>query len=286
MSTINNEITGCCIDSINTATIEDVKSYWDKRPCNINHSNKEIGTKDYFDDVAERKYKVEPHILKFAAFEKYKNKKVLEVGCGIGTAAVSFIENGACYTGLDISETSINIAKTRLGVYDLPGQLLVENIENYTVDGPSGPLRDDSKPSSYGGESFDLVYSFGVLHHTPDIRKSIKNIHSLLKEGGEFKLMLYAKNSLKMFKIKDGLDQYEAQSNVPIANTYTNEDIYELLKEFKNIDIVQTHIFPYKIDSYKNYKYIKEDYFESMPSSLFNCLEKNLGWHLCITCLK
>ena len=56
------------------------------------------------------------------------------------------------------------------------------------------------------------------------------------------------------------------------------EDIYKLLKEFKNINIVQTHIFPYKIDSYKNYKYIKEDYFESMPSSLFDCLEKNLGW--------
>lgn len=267
MSTINNESTG--VDPINTATIEDVKSYWDRRPCNINHSNKEIGTKDYFDDVTERKYMVEPHILKFADFEKYKNKKVLEVGCGIGTAAVSFIENGACYTGLDISETSINIAKTRLGVYDLQGQLLVENIENYTSE-----------------ESFDLVYSFGVLHHTPDITKSIQNIHSLLKEGGEFKLMLYAKNSLKMFKIKDGLDQYEAQSNVPIANTYTNEDIYKLLKEFKNINIVQTHIFPYKIDSYKNYKYIKEDYFESMPSSLFDCLEKNLGWHLCITCLK
>jgi len=108
----------------------------------------------------------------------------------------------------------------------------------------------------------------------------------MLEEGGEFKLMLYAKNSLKMFKINDGLDQYEAQSGVPIADTFTNKEIYDLLKDFKNINILQTHIFPYKIDEYKEYKYIKEEYLECMSEELFKCLEKNLGWHLCIRCNK
>jgi len=97
---------------------------------------------------------------------------------------------------------------------------------------------------------------------------------------------LYAKNSWKYFRIKEGLDQYEAQANVPIADVYTNDEVYNLLKDFKNITIKQTHIFPYKIPQYKNYEYIKEDYFQAMPNNLFNCLESNLGWHLCITCKK
>jgi 2-polyprenyl-3-methyl-5-hydroxy-6-metoxy-1,4-benzoquinol methylase len=66
-------------------------------------------------------------------------------------------------------------------------------------------------------KEFDLIYSFGVLHHTPNISIAIRNIFKMLKTGGQFKLMLYAKNSLKNFEIQDGLDQYEAQSGVPIA---------------------------------------------------------------------
>ena len=58
------------------------------------------------------------------------------------------------------------------------------------------------------------------------------------------------------------------------------------LHDFKNITIKQTHIFPYKIEEYKNYVYEKKDYFKYMPQELFDCLEKNLGWHLCITCNK
>jgi SAM-dependent methyltransferase len=251
------------------ATIEEVINYWNSRPCNIRHSNKEIGTKAYFDEVRERKYIVEPHILEFANFKLYQNKKVLEVGCGIGTAGQSFIENGAIYRGIDISEKSIDIAQIRANVFNLNGEFLVNNIEDYLPE-----------------KKFDLVYSFGVLHHTPNIRKAINNIYNLLEDGGEFKLMLYAKNSLKMFKINDGLDQYEAQSGVPIADTFTNDEIHDLLKDFKNINIRQTHIFPYKIDEYKAYKYIKEEYFECMPVDLFQCLEKNLGWHLCISCNK
>ena len=86
--------------------------------------------------------------------------------------------------------------------------------------------------------------------------------------------------------IDSGLDQYEAQSNCPVAFTYTNDQIYTMLSSFRNIRIRQEHIFPYKIPEYKKNEYIKEDYFQSMPPELFSCLNKNLGWHLCITCTK
>jgi UDPglucose 6-dehydrogenase len=259
------------IKNTNESIIKDVYTFWNQRPCNIKHSNKDVGTKEYFEEVTKRKYKVESHILEFANFDKYKYKDVLEVGCGIGTAAQSFVENEANYTGIDLTDTSIEIAIKRFELFNLSGKFITGNIEE--ID-------------NIDNKKFDLIYSFGVLHHTPNINKAINNIYKMLKIGGEFKLMLYAKNSLKNFEIKEGLDQFEAQSGVPIANTYTNEEVNVLLKNFKNIKIEQTHIFPYKIDEYKKYQYVKKDYFEAMPEELFKCLEKNLGWHLCITCNK
>ena len=113
-------------------SIEEVKKYWDNRPCNIRHSNKSIGTKEYFKEVSLRKYKVEPHILEFADFKKWNGRRVLEVGCGIGTAANSFIENGAIYKGFDISKKSIELAKKRLDIFNLKGEVQEGNIENYT----------------------------------------------------------------------------------------------------------------------------------------------------------
>ena len=211
-------------------SIEEVKQYWNQRPCNIRHSNKEIGSKEYFLEVSKRKYIVEPHILEFANFEQWRNKKVLEVGCGIGTAAHSFIENGAIYKGIDLSEQSIKIAKQRLNIFDLNGVIEEGDIESYS-----------SK------EKYDLVYSFGVLHHTPDTQKAIKNIYNLLKEGGTFKLMLYAKNSWKYFCIKDGLERYEAQSGVPIADVYTHDEVYNLLKDFSASYLVNFFTFKFLV---------------------------------------
>lgn len=260
-----------CQESSNNI-MEKVYEYWNTRPCNIRHSNKEIGTKEYFEEVTQRKYFVEPHILKFADFARYRGKNVLEVGCGIGTAAQSFAENGAIYTGIDLSDYSIDIAKQRFKIFGLEGNIYSCDVEKMT--------------SAYE-HTFDLVYSFGVLHHTLHPNIAIKNIWRMLKPNGEFKMMLYASNSFKNFMIKDGLDQYEAQSGVPIAYTYSREHINNLLSGlFTDIEIFQTHIFPYKIEEYKQYKYVKHEYFETMPQELFECLERNLGWHLCITCVK
>jgi hypothetical protein len=81
-------------------------------------------------------------------------------------------------------------------------------------------------------------------------------------------------------------DQYEAQSACPIANTYTNDEVFRLLAKFTDINIEQHHIFPYKIPDYIQNAYVKEDWFEVMPPKMFQALENAFGWHLCITAHK
>jgi len=253
--------------------MDKIIEYWDKQPCNINHSSRDVGTKEYFEDVEKRKYFVEPHIPKFAEFSKWSGKKVLEIGCGIGTDAVNFSKNGAEYTGVELSSASLELTKKRFDVFQLKGEFFNIDAQNF-------------EELSKVGSDFDLIYSFGVIHHSPDPQKIIDNCYQLLKHDGILKIMVYAEHSLKKIMIDEKIDQYEAQSNCPVAFTYTNEQIHTMLRNFRNIQIQQEHIFPYKVSEYKQYNYVKEDWFECMPDNMFQALEKKLGWHLCITCQK
>jgi ubiquinone/menaquinone biosynthesis C-methylase UbiE len=251
--------------------IENVKDYWNNQPCNVKHSSREINTKEYFDEVIKKRYFVEPHIIRFMDLEKWKGKKVLEIGCGIGSDAYMFASNGADYTGIELSDKTLEISKKRFEIFDLSGNFYNMNAEDL---------------SKFDDNTFDLIYSFGVIHHTVNPDKIINEVRRVLKPGGTFKLMLYATNSWKKIMIDVGLDQYEAQPNTPIAYTYTNEEVNKLLSEFTNINIEQTHLFPYKIPEYKNNIYAKEPWFENMPELMFDTLKTKLGWHLCITCNK
>lgn len=251
-------------------TIIEVENYWDARPCNIKHSSAEIGTEEYFNEVEHRKYFVEPHIKEFVKFDNWNGKQVLEVGCGIGTDAVNFARNGAIYTGIELSNESLALAKKRFELFKLTGTFLKGNAEE--LDYVLGNIK------------YDLIYSFGVLHHTPNLSLALKQIHNYCHEKSKVKIMVYASNSYKQKMIEAGLDQPEAQYGCPIANTYGEDEIIEILKEsgFKTTSIYQSHIFPYQVEPYKNYKYSKQPWFETMPTEVFEVLEKNFGWHLLV----
>ena len=112
MNTIGDTVSmfKVCLQT-HTNSIEQVCEFWNRRPCNIRHSTKPICTREYFDEVEERKYFVEAHIPDFAQFNKWRNKKVLEIGCGIGTDSINFARAGADITVIDISAKSIEICK-------------------------------------------------------------------------------------------------------------------------------------------------------------------------------
>lgn len=254
----------------NVASIEEVRDYWNRRPCNIRHSQKVVGTKDYFDEVEARKYFVEPHIPGFAEFDKWNGKKVLEVGCGIGTDAVNFARAGADYSAIELSVESIEIAKNRFKVFDLEGNFQLLNGENLS--------------QSFTHNSFDLVYSFGVIHHSPNPRAIIQEVRNVIKDDGELRIMLYARKSWKSAMIDAGFDQPEAQSGCPIAFVYEEQEVENLLGGlFKVTEIRQDHIFPFVVENYVNYEYELQPWFNAMPNEMFRALETNFGWHMLIT---
>ena len=131
-------------------------------------------------------------------------------------------------------------------------------------------------------ETYDLIYSFGVIHHSPHPEKIISEIKKYMNKDSTLKIMLYATDSWKNYMIEAGHDQPEAQYGCPIANTYTNDEVRELLDGF-DVTIEQYHIFPYQIEPYKRGEFVKQPWFEAMPDEIFEVLKKNLGWHLLIT---
>jgi SAM-dependent methyltransferase len=249
--------------------IDDVAAFWNDRPCNVRHSLQPVGTRAYFDGVEHRRYFVEPHIPVFAQFDRWTGKKVLEVGCGIGTEAINYARHGADYTGIELSATSLDITRQRFEVYGYKGRLIVGNAEQL----------GDYVERDY----FDLVYSFGVIHHSPDQRRIVEEIRKVVRSDGEFRAMLYAKNSWKDVMIDAGLDQPEAARGCPIATTYTREMVHDLYKGlFEITSIDQWHIFPYRIDRYIEHEYELEPWFQAMPPAIFSALKRRLGWHLLI----
>ena len=249
--------------------IEAVENYWNARPCNVRHSPKPVGSREYFDEVEQRKHFVEPHIPGFAQFARWKGKRVLEVGCGIGTAAVNFARFGADYTGVELSEASLKLTRQRFDVYGLDGRFVLCNAEQLSRHVESN--------------FYDLVYSFGVIHHSPNQRAIIEEVRKVIRNDGEFRCMLYAKNSWKDIMIEAGFDQPEAQRGCPYATTYTPEMLHDLYRGlFEVVSAEQAHIFPYVVEKYVNYEYELQPWFKAMPPEMFAALERRLGWHMLI----
>jgi 2-polyprenyl-3-methyl-5-hydroxy-6-metoxy-1,4-benzoquinol methylase len=266
--------------------IDRVADYWDARPCNSRHSPKPVGSEEYFHEVERRKYLVEPHIPAFADFPRWGGARVLEIGCGIGTDTINFARHGADVTAVDLSSRSLEIARRRAEVFGLTDRIRFLHCD-------AEQLRD-----ALPGEQFDLVYSFGVIHHTPHPARVLGQIRPLLKPGGTLKLMVYHRRSWKALWIllTEGKGRFwaldellarssEAQTGCPVTYSYTPAGAKGLLERhgYTNIQAEVNHIFPYKISDYVRYKYTVVWYFRWMPRSLFRRLERAFGWHLCLT---
>jgi ubiquinone/menaquinone biosynthesis C-methylase UbiE len=266
--------------------IGQVRQYWDSRPCNIRHSARPIGTREYFDEVEARKYFVEPHIPRLAEFPRWNGKRVLEIGCGIGTDTINFARHGAWVTAVDLTEKSLEIARQRAAVFDLQDRIRFYQANAEELDRVV-PI-----------ESYDLVYSFGVIHHTPNPGRVLQQVRRYMGPQSLFKLMVYHRYSWKVLwlLLRSGKGQFwktselvarhsEAQTGCPITYIYSRRKGRQFVERhgFRVTELWVDHIFPYRIHDYKEYRYRKEWYFRWLPRPAFRKLEQSFGWHLCIT---
>jgi len=263
-----------------------VRDYWNARPCNIRHSTAPIGTREYFDQVEARKYFVEYHIPRFAEFARWRGKKVLEIGCGIGTDTIKFARAGAQVTAVDLSDKSTELARTRATVFGLGDHIRFcpGNAEQLSTFVPVEP--------------YDLLYSFGVVHHTPHPGAVLQQLRKYARPGTTIKIMVYHRRSYKVawILLTEGKGRFwklpelvakssEAQTGCPVTYTYTRHEGRQLLERhgFRVTDVRVEHIFPYRIPDYVQYRYVREWYFRWMPRPLFTSLEHFFGWHLLLT---
>lgn len=267
-------------------SIADVRRYWDDRPCNIRHSPKPVGSREYFDEVEARKYIVEPHIPGFAEFTRWRGKRVLEVGCGIGTDSINFARAGAELTAVDLSGESLRIARQRATVMGV-----AHRIEFVQADA-------EELTSALSGTQHDLIYSFGVIHHTPRPGRALAEMRALAAPGGTLKVMIYHRHAWKVLWIlvADGRGSFwnseeliakysEAQTGCPITYSYSRSEGRALIERngFRVQELSVDHIFPYRVRDYVEYRYVKEPYFRWMPEPLFRAFERRFGWHLLVT---
>ncbi|HTQ36123.1 MAG TPA: class I SAM-dependent methyltransferase [Steroidobacteraceae bacterium] len=163
--------------------VERVRAFWNTEACGTHFISDFRDDGDFFAQYCAFRYRTEWHIPAFAAFEQSAGRQVLEIGCGNGVDGVMFARHGARYTGVDLTAEAVAATRRHFAVEGLPGQFRQENCLQL----------------SFADNTFDTVYSFGVLHHTPDPARAIREVHRVLKPGGVARVMLYNRHSFNYY---------------------------------------------------------------------------------------
>lgn len=215
-----------------------VRNFWERASCGEDLYLAGADLRNY-DEQARERYRLEPYIEPFADFENAKGKRVLEIGVGLGADHERFARAGALLSGVDLTERAIFHTRRRFELLGLASDLSV----------------GDAEKLHFNDESFDLVYSWGVIHHSPDTARAVAEIHRVLCPGGRAKLMIYHKWSLVGFMlwIRHGLlrlrpwkglaDIFAEYLESPGTKAYSVDEAREMLSEFREVNIrtVLTH---------------------------------------------
>jgi ubiquinone/menaquinone biosynthesis C-methylase UbiE len=216
-----------------------VREYWNAHPCGTQFTHLEWGSKQFFDEVERFRYEIQPFMRSLMEFDNFRGKRLLEIGCGLGTDLLQFARAGAVATGVDLTPASIELVKKRFALEGIPVDAQVADAEHL-------PFEDNT---------FDVIYSFGVLHHTPNTQKSIDEVYRVLKPGGRILIMLYHKNSIHVYLgaplyrisnklragarslVEDWVRVYDGAEN-PLGKAYSRSELRTMFARFKNLRFV------------------------------------------------
>ena len=167
---------------------ERVRNYWEQEPCGTGESvagDLEPESLQWFERIEEHRYAVEPFIHQVAQFTRHRGKTLLEIGVGAGTDHLQWARAGCRCFGTDLTDAAIETTRKRLACYGLESRL----------------QRLDAERLPYPDSNFDIVYSWGVIHHSERPEQIVAEIHRVLKPGGMFIGMVYGRYSLLVLKL-------------------------------------------------------------------------------------
>lgn len=225
-----------------------------------NHPDVIRGSKEYFDIILSARQKYIYYFPEMISFlKKAASANLLEVGCGMGTDSLVWDRNGFRITGVDLTPAHLDLAKRLFDLYHAAGNFLEGNAEQL----------------AFPDNSFDCVYSYGVLHHTPDTNKAIREIYRVLQPDGHAVIMLYHKWSLNNFAhwvTGRGFENVKGGTDSPVTSRFSKREVYTMCADFNSCDIKTEYLFGAGWGKVYN----------MMPRSLYLLLSKVLGWHLVI----
>jgi ubiquinone/menaquinone biosynthesis C-methylase UbiE len=212
---------------------DDVKNFWNNASCGEDLYLKGDNLRDAFNKQANSRYTLEPYILHFLNFPETRNKNLLEIGVGLGADHQQLAMKGLQMYGIDLTERAINFTRERLDLFSLKSELFVTDAENL-------PFVNDK---------FDYIYSWGVIHHSPNTNIAVKEIYRVLKNGGEARIMIYHKYSfvgymlwfryalLRLKPFTSLKTIYSKYLESPGTKAYSYKEARELFSDFKTIKI-------------------------------------------------
>jgi ubiquinone/menaquinone biosynthesis C-methylase UbiE len=205
-----------------------VAEFWNAEPCGTRY----LDGATEFAAHARARYRLEPYIPEFAGFAASRGQRILEIGVGMGADYERWLKAGAVATGVDLSKASIDQARRRCELSGLNHDLRVSDAENL-------PFAD---------ATFDVVYSYGVMHHSPDTAACLREAWRVLKPGGEARIMLYHHASLTglMLWLRYGVWRgpsvrqcvYERLES-PGTKTFTAAEVRTMMADFADVRIEQ-----------------------------------------------
>jgi len=246
-----------------------VRDYWNHHIHDLEITRHPVGSPGFFADLEQYHFEKLHHLPRLIDFGAYRDKRVLEVGCGAGTDLVRFARGGALVTGVDLSSSAIALAR-----------------QNFTQQGLTADLREaDGEHRRFPYASFDLVYAHGVVQYTAHDRALVDECRRVAKPGGTVVFQVYNRvswlNALsKVMKVP--LEHDDA----PVLNKYSIGEFRALLSGFSTVRIVEER-FPVKSRLHGGWKGVL---FNTFFVGTFNALPRawvrRFGWHLLAFCTK
>lgn len=225
-----------------------------------------------YEDKRIFRYSLQDYMHQSFEFEKYAGKSVLDLGCGAGIDSAEFARNNAIVISADFSMTSVKMTSKLLKEAGLPVDVVCADATNLWQ------FRDSV---------FDCVYSFGVLHHIPDVGKALSEIKRVLKPGGIFMGMVYHRDSLlygysiiylhgikekqlRKLSEKELAAKYsERKEDNPFTRVYAKNEAKELFSKYFNPCELTVRYNVIDLPGHRKVKVEIDDKYE-------------LGWHLII----